>query len=305
MTPTEYRASADDAERAALTAALQTTPRRGRSSPISEIGENRSESASPAVAPSDASGLEPANAGIRAGSVNPEIHMTHVVQSRRCIPHAAWPCSRRRVRPLLRQSSVDCREPPTGRSSRCRASIRSMANSGSASDTRLRTIVTRPAGVRATCQPSCSCNGCRATPSSSARRDRRLDDNAATPDHRVGCALAASGEVGRGRQPGTSVLRARLRDRARPASRGAATAAQTARCRSDAHRDLRREHGLQLAPLLAAGQDVAGVVVWGGGAMTWFERMLRFERNALELGDTDPAQLAVRSARARRSSRDT
>ena len=51
--------------------------------------------------------------------------------------------------------------------------------------------------------------------------------------------------------------------------------------------------GSNYAPLVAAGEDVAGVVVWGGGATTWFERMLRFERNALELGDTDPQALAV------------
>jgi glyoxylase-like metal-dependent hydrolase (beta-lactamase superfamily II)/dienelactone hydrolase len=50
--------------------------------------------------------------------------------------------------------------------------------------------------------------------------------------------------------------------------------------------------GSNYAPLVAAGEDVAGVVVWGGGAQTWFERMLRFERNALELGDTDPQALA-------------
>lgn len=50
--------------------------------------------------------------------------------------------------------------------------------------------------------------------------------------------------------------------------------------------------GSNYAPLVAAGQDVAGVVVWGGGATTWFERMLRFERNALELGGTDPQALA-------------
>ena len=57
--------------------------------------------------------------------------------------------------------------------------------------------------------------------------------------------------------------------------------------------------GSTYAPLVAAGEDVAGVVVWGGGAFTWFERMLRFERNALELGDTDPQALAGEvSARA-------
>ena len=50
--------------------------------------------------------------------------------------------------------------------------------------------------------------------------------------------------------------------------------------------------GSNYAPLVAAGEDVAGVIVWGGGAATWFERMLRFERSALELGDTDPQALA-------------
>jgi dienelactone hydrolase len=44
------------------------------------------------------------------------------------------------------------------------------------------------------------------------------------------------------------------------------------------------------APLLAADQDLAGVLVWGAGAATWAERMLRFERNSLELGD-DPREL--------------
>lgn len=57
--------------------------------------------------------------------------------------------------------------------------------------------------------------------------------------------------------------------------------------------------GSNYAPLVAAGERVAGVVVWGGGAQTWFERMLRFERNALELGDTDPQAVAGEvSARA-------
>jgi dienelactone hydrolase len=51
--------------------------------------------------------------------------------------------------------------------------------------------------------------------------------------------------------------------------------------------------GSNYAPLVAADQDVAGVVVWGGGATTWFERMLRFERNALQLGGTDPQMLAT------------
>jgi pimeloyl-ACP methyl ester carboxylesterase len=47
------------------------------------------------------------------------------------------------------------------------------------------------------------------------------------------------------------------------------------------------------APLIAAGQDVAGVMIWGAGATTWAERMLKFERNALELGGSDSAKLAA------------
>lgn len=41
--------------------------------------------------------------------------------------------------------------------------------------------------------------------------------------------------------------------------------------------------GATYAPLLAEGQDVTGVAVWGGGARSWFERQLSFERSALEL----------------------
>jgi pimeloyl-ACP methyl ester carboxylesterase len=46
------------------------------------------------------------------------------------------------------------------------------------------------------------------------------------------------------------------------------------------------------APLLAADQSVAGVMIWGAGATTWAERMLKFERNALELRGAPPPQLA-------------
>lgn len=51
--------------------------------------------------------------------------------------------------------------------------------------------------------------------------------------------------------------------------------------------------GTTYAPLVAADRDIAGVIVWGGGATTWFERMMRFERNALELSDGDPASLST------------
>lgn len=46
------------------------------------------------------------------------------------------------------------------------------------------------------------------------------------------------------------------------------------------------------APLLAADQPVAGVMMWGAGATTWAERMLKFERNALELRGAPASQLA-------------
>lgn len=41
--------------------------------------------------------------------------------------------------------------------------------------------------------------------------------------------------------------------------------------------------GGNYAPLVALDRRVAGVIVWGGGARTWFERMLAFERNRREL----------------------
>jgi dienelactone hydrolase len=50
--------------------------------------------------------------------------------------------------------------------------------------------------------------------------------------------------------------------------------------------------GSTYAPLLAADQDVAAVMIFGGGATTWAERMLKFERNALELRGGDAAALA-------------
>lgn len=45
------------------------------------------------------------------------------------------------------------------------------------------------------------------------------------------------------------------------------------------------------APLLAAREDLAGVIVWGAGSRTWFERMLAFERNQRELTGTPSSAL--------------
>ena len=49
--------------------------------------------------------------------------------------------------------------------------------------------------------------------------------------------------------------------------------------------------GGNMAPLVAAGQEVAGVMIWGGGAKSWFERTLGFERRAKEFGETPAAEL--------------
>lgn len=49
--------------------------------------------------------------------------------------------------------------------------------------------------------------------------------------------------------------------------------------------------GGNYAPLVAAGEPVAGVMIWGGGAKTWFERMLGFERRAKQFAAVPAAEL--------------
>lgn len=58
--------------------------------------------------------------------------------------------------------------------------------------------------------------------------------------------------------------------------------------------------GAHQAPLVAARMDVAGVIAWGGGANTWYQRMLGFDRRSLELGGEDPDKIEdILAARAR------
>ena len=53
--------------------------------------------------------------------------------------------------------------------------------------------------------------------------------------------------------------------------------------------------GSRMAPQVAAGAPgVVRVLGWGGGSKTWFERMLAFDRNAMERGGGDGAQIATR-----------
>lgn len=49
--------------------------------------------------------------------------------------------------------------------------------------------------------------------------------------------------------------------------------------------------GGNMAPLVAADGKVAGVMIWGGGAKSWFERTLGFERRARELEGEPAARL--------------
>ena len=123
-------------------------------------------------------------------------------------------------------------------------------------------------------------------------RAGRLERHAQAAHFRVGNAVATDGEIRRRREPGHALCAAGLRDRAgaspcRPASAAGAPDVDPRRIVV-----FGASMGSNYAPLVAAGEDVAGVIVWGGGATTWFERMLRFERSALELGGTDPQALA-------------
>lgn len=52
--------------------------------------------------------------------------------------------------------------------------------------------------------------------------------------------------------------------------------------------------GANEAPLIASKLPLAGIVAWGGGAKTWFERMLGFDRRALELGGTPVTEISER-----------
>jgi dienelactone hydrolase len=55
--------------------------------------------------------------------------------------------------------------------------------------------------------------------------------------------------------------------------------------------------GANMAPLVAQGQDVAGVMIWGGGARTWFERQLGFSRHSMELAGENMEEISARMSR--------
>jgi dienelactone hydrolase len=55
--------------------------------------------------------------------------------------------------------------------------------------------------------------------------------------------------------------------------------------------------GANMAPLVVRGHDVAGVLTWGGGARTWFERQVAFSRHAMELSGEDLPALSARMSR--------
>ncbi len=51
--------------------------------------------------------------------------------------------------------------------------------------------------------------------------------------------------------------------------------------------------GGNYAPLVASGEKLAGIMIWGGGAKSWFERTLAFERRAKEFSAIPAADLDV------------
>ena len=230
--------------------ARKRTPRRGRSLADFGFGDSSSGIGEPCGSPPArlAASSRP-NAGMRIRIVNLEIHMTHLVQSGRCAllvcaALLAPPCAvaatavvgdlpRAADRPLESLPGVD-------------TEYGELRIGG---DTRLRTIVTRPAGVQGRLPAVLyvqwlSCDSIEIKPDAAdgwTTMLRRLITESGVLWQRVD-------KSGVGDSQGPAVLRARLRDRARPASRGAAAAAQPTRRGSEARRDLRCQHGLQHGP---------------------------------------------------------
>jgi pimeloyl-ACP methyl ester carboxylesterase len=167
-------------------------------------------------------------------------------------------------------------------------------------DTRLRTIVTRPAGVRGR------------LPAVLFVQWLSCDSIELPPDAKDGWSAMLRALITRSGMLWQRVDKSGVGDSQGPACSTLDYETELAQHRASLHALLARPDvdpsrvvifgasmGSNFAPLIAADRPVAGVAVWGGGATTWYERMLRFERNALELGDTDPARLAPEvSARA-------
>jgi dienelactone hydrolase len=160
-------------------------------------------------------------------------------------------------------------------------------------DTRLRTIVTRPAGARGR------------LPAVLFVQWLSCDSIELPPDAKDGWSAMLRALITRSGMLWQRVDKSGVGDSQGPACSTLDYETELAQHRASLHAlrarpdvDPRRvvifgaSMGSNFAPLIAADQPVAGVAVWGGGATTWFERMLRFERNALELGDTDPGRLA-------------
>jgi alpha-beta hydrolase superfamily lysophospholipase len=52
-----------------------------------------------------------------------------------------------------------------------------------------------------------------------------------------------------------------------------------------------QSNGAGVAPLVGEGTNVAGYMIYGGWAKTWYEHMLEIERNRFELGGDSPAEV--------------
>ena len=164
---------------------------------------------------------------------------------------------------------------------------------------RLRTILTRPAGstgpsARDPLRAMALLRQHRAAGEAAGR----LEPHAAAAGAGIGHGDDAHGEGGRRRQR-RRLRRARLRDGARRPSRRARGARRSPDVDPERIVVFGASMGGNYAPLVAAGEPVAGVMIWGGGAKTWFERMLGFERRAKEFAAVPAAELDAPHARAR------
>ena len=142
------------------------------------------------------------------------------------------------------------------------------------------------------CRRSCSCNGCPAT----ALRSPTIRAMAGPR-----CCARSSATRTRSCGERRSAVSVRVKANARSMDYDTELADHRealTKLRQRADVDPRRivifggSIGGTYAPLLAADEQVAGVMIWGAGATTWAERMLKFERNALELGGSPPESLA-------------
>ena len=156
---------------------------------------------------------------------------------------------------------------------------------------RLRTIITRPAGSDGQAPGDLS------HPRGVVRQPRAVPADRLTRSRRTrpasGMVLVRVERAGDGDSEGVRLQRARLRHRGPPLSRSLRPDRPAPWVDPDRIVIFGSSLGSTTAPLVAQGKKVAGIVVQGGGAVTYLERMINFDRLYLERSgkyrpDADP-----------------